>query len=56
MLWLLKYTPHPVRNPPAIWVFENYALVVAALSIVIFGISVFIYKYRSKKQTSIKIQ
>ena len=56
ILWLLEYTPHPVRNPPAIWVFENYALIVAAFSIVIFGISVFIYKYRSKKRTTIKIQ
>ncbi len=56
LLWLLKYTPHPVRDPPAIWVFENYALVVAALSLVIFGISVLIYKYRSKKRASIKIQ
>jgi len=55
VLWLLKYTPHPVRDPPAIWVFENYALVVAALSVAIFGISVLIYKYRSKKRTSIKI-
>ncbi|MHA1198898.1 MAG: hypothetical protein ACTSQF_06055 [Candidatus Heimdallarchaeaceae archaeon] len=56
MLWLLDYTPHPARDPPAIWVFENYALVVAAISIVIFGISVFIYKYRIKKRTSIKIK
>ncbi len=56
ILWLLEYTPHPVREPPAIWVFENYALVVAALSIVIFGISIIIYKYRNKKRLSVKIQ
>lgn len=56
ILWLLEYTPHPVRNPPAIWVFENYALVVAAFSLVIFGISVFVYKYRNKRRTLIKIQ
>ena len=56
ILWLLEYTPHPERDPPAIWVFENYALVVAAISIVIFGISVLIYKYRNKTRTSIKIK
>ncbi len=56
VLWLLGYTPHPARDPPAIWVFENYAIVVAVISLVIFGASVLIYKYRNKRKSSIKIQ
>lgn len=53
ILWLLEYTPHLERDPPAIWVFENYALLVFALSAVIFGISIVVFKYRNKRRTTV---
>ncbi|OLS33101.1 MAG: hypothetical protein HeimAB125_02260 [Candidatus Heimdallarchaeota archaeon AB_125] len=56
ILWLLKYTPHPERDPPAVWVFENYALLVFAISAAIFGISVLVFRYRNKRRTTVKIK
>ena len=55
ILWLLKYTPHPERAPPTIWLFRNYALIIVGCSIIIFGSAFLLYQYRRKKRTSIKI-
>ncbi len=56
ILWLLKYTPHPARAPPPVWVFSYYALIIASLSIVVFSSAFIIYKYKQTRKTSIKIK
>jgi len=56
ILWLLKYTPHPARDPPPVWVFSYYALIIASLSIVIFSSAFIIYKYKQTRKMSIKIK
>lgn len=56
ILWLLKYTPHPARAPPPVWVFSYYALIIASLSVVIFSSAFIIYKYKQTRKTSIKLK
>jgi hypothetical protein len=54
LLWLLKYTPHPELPTLPLLPFWSYALIVVGVSVVIFGLSVLLYRYRINKKTEFK--
>ncbi len=54
ILWLLKYTPHPELPALPLLPFWSYALIVVGVSVVIFGFSVLLYRYRVNKKTEFK--
>lgn len=56
VLWLLKYTPHPELPALSLLPFWSYALIVIGISVLIFGFSILMYRYRINKKTEFKVK
>ncbi|MBY8999304.1 MAG: hypothetical protein KGD64_00110 [Candidatus Heimdallarchaeota archaeon] len=56
ILWLLRYTPHPELPALPLLPFWSYALIVVGIAVIIFGMSVLLYRYRINKKTEFKVK